>query len=184
MIDPAFPRDLLFTGALFGFVAFVWAGWAHERPPRGALWRVVLVVIQAAGLVLLGFGLPPLIRNWGSPSALVPGSVPLIWYIVITWIEIIAIAVVAIVLIRRKRAELIAPPAMIVVGLHFVPLAFVFGQPLLLVAAVAVTAIGVAALFLPRRIAAPSFWCGFLAGPLFLALGLVALVAGRSALAG
>lgn len=181
MIDPAFPRDLLFTGALFGFVAFVWAGWAQERPPSGWIWRAVLVVIQVAGLALLGFGLPPLIRNWGEQSALVPGSVALVWYIVVTWIEIIAIAGLAIWLIRTKRSELIAPPALMVVGLHFVPLAFVFGQPILMIAAILLTAIGVLALFLPRRIAAPSFWCGVLAGPVFLAVGATTLIAGLAA---
>ena len=182
MIDPSFPRDLLFTGALFGFVAFVWAGWAHERPPKGVAWRVVLVAIQVAGLALVGFGLPPLIRNWGTPSALVPGSSALIWYIVVTWIEIIAIAVLAIWLVRTKRSELIAAPAMIVVGLHFVPLAFVFGQPILMLAAVLLTGVGIAAFFLPRRIAAPSFWCGALGGPVFLSVGLASLLAGLAAI--
>lgn len=181
MIDLAFPRDLLFTGALFGFVAFIWAGWAHERPPKGVIWRVVLVAIQLAGLALVGFGLPPLIRNWGSPSALVSGSPALVWYIVVTWIEIIAIAAIAFILVRRKRTELIAPPAMMVVGLHFVPLAFVFGQPILMLAAILLTAVGVAALFLPRTIAAPSFWCGALGGPVFLAVGVTSLVAALGA---
>jgi hypothetical protein len=176
MIDLAFPRDLLFTGALFGFVAFVWAGWAHERPPKGVVWRVVLVVIQVAGLALLGFGLPPLIRNWGSATALQPGSTALVWYIVVTWIEIIAIAAIAIWLVRTKRSELIAPPAMIVVGLHFVPLAFVFGQPILMLAAVLLTAVGFAAFFLPRTVAAPSFWCGVFGGPVFLAVGATCLI--------
>lgn len=182
MFDLTFPRDLLFTGALFGFVAFMWAGWAHERPPRGAVWRVVLVAIQVAGLALVGFGLPPLIRNWGSPSALVSGSPALIWYIVIAWIEIIAIAAIAIWLVRTKRSELIAAPAMVIVGLHFVPLSFVFGQPILMVAAIVLTAIGIVAFFLPRRVAAPSFWCGILGGPVFLVIGAVSLLAGLAAL--
>lgn len=180
MIDPAFPRDLLFTAALFGFVAFMWAGWAHERPPKGVVWRVVLVAIQVGGLALLGFGLPPLIRSWGEATALVPGSAPFVWYMVVTWIEIIAIAAIAIRLIRTKRSDLIAAPAMIVVGVHFVPLAFVFGQPILMVAAVLLTAVGVAAFLLPRRVAAASFWCGALGGPVFLAVGLVCLVGGRA----
>jgi hypothetical protein len=37
-------------------------------------------------------------------------------------------------------------------------------------------------LFLPRRFAAPSFWCGLLAAPIFVLLGCVALVAGVGAL--
>ncbi|NQX35135.1 hypothetical protein [Herbiconiux sp. VKM Ac-2851] len=182
MIDVTFPRDLLFTGALFGLVAFVWAGWAHERPPQGVRWRVVLVVIQAAGLALLGVGLPPLVRNWDASSALVPGSPALVWYIVVAWVEVIAIAVVGVWLVRTKRAELVAAPAMVVVGIHFVPLAVVFGQPILMVAAVLLTAVGVVAFFLPRRVAAPSFWCGVLGGPVFLAIGVTTLVAGLGAI--
>jgi len=178
MIDPAFPRDLLFTGTLFGLVAFMWAGWAQERPPKGVVWRIVLVAIQAAGLVLLGIGLMPIIRNWGADSALVPGSVPFIWYMVVTLIEIVAILVVAIWLIDKKRTEVVAGPVMMVVGLHFVPLAFVFGQPILMVAAILLTAIGIGALFFPRRIAAPSFWCGLLGGIVFIGIGLPALLVG------
>ncbi|MDN3494994.1 hypothetical protein QL996_03560 [Planococcus sp. APC 4015] len=181
MFDPTFPRDLLFTGALFGLVAFMWAGWAHERPPRGVVWRVVLVAIQVTGLALVGFGLPPLIRNWGSPSALISDSPALVWYIVVAWIEIVAIAAIAIWLVRTKRSELIAAPAMVIVGLHFVPLTFVFGQRILMLAAILLSAVGVVAFFLPRRVAAPSFWCGILGGPVFLAVGGVALVAGLSA---
>jgi hypothetical protein len=95
---------------------------------------------------------------------------------------VIAIAVVGVWLVRTKRAELVAAPAMVVVGIHFVPLAFVFGQPILIVAAVLLTAVGVVAFFLPRRVAAPSFWCGVLGGPVFLAVGATTLVAGLGAI--
>lgn len=39
MIIDDFPRDLLMTGAIFGIAAFVWAGWAQERPPKHWIWR-------------------------------------------------------------------------------------------------------------------------------------------------
>lgn len=181
MIDDAVPRDLLFVGALFGLAAFVWAGWAHERPPKGAGPRVVLVAIQVVGLALLGSALPPLVRNWGSPSALVPGTPAFVWYVVVAWIEVVAIVVLSIRFVRAKRAELIAAAAMIVVGVHFLPLGFVLGQPILFVAAALLTAIGAVSVLPPRRLAAPSFWCGALGGPVLLALGAISLVAGLGA---
>ena len=57
MIDDAYPRDLVMTAAIFGVAAFVWSGWAQERPPRGVLWRVVLAVLGVAGLAVAGFAL-------------------------------------------------------------------------------------------------------------------------------
>ena len=125
MLDLDFARDLVMTGVIFGAAAFVWAGWGQERPPEGVTWRVVLVVLQAAGLVLVSF-----------------------------------------------------------VGIHFLPLAFVFGQPIMVLAAVLFTAAGIAALLLPWKVAAPSFWCGILAGPIFLGPGAIAFVPALAALGG
>ena len=31
----------------------MWAGWAQERPPKGVLWRIVLVLLQLAFQTLL-----------------------------------------------------------------------------------------------------------------------------------
>ena len=176
MLDLDFARDLVMTGVIFGAAAFVWAGWAQERPPAGVGWRVVLVVLQVGGLALLGFGIPAAARNWSTPTAIDPGSVAFVWYVAVFWLEVAAILALAIFLIRKKRGELIASWVLVIVGLHFVPLAFVFGQPIILVAAALITVAGVVSFFLPRRIAAPSFWCGILAAPTFLVLGAVALV--------
>ncbi|MCR2808239.1 MULTISPECIES: hypothetical protein [unclassified Microbacterium] len=182
MLELEFARDVVVTGAIFGAAAFVWAGWAQERPPRGVIWRIVLVVLQIAGLVLLGFAVPGAVRHWNWPTAMDPGSAAFVWYVVVFWLEVLAIIVLAILLIRTRRAYLIAPAVLVIVGVHFVPLAFVFGQPLILIAALLITAAGAAALFLPRTSVAPSFWCGILAAPIFLILGTVALVAGIPAL--
>ena len=152
-------------------------------PPTGLVWRVLLVALQVGGLVLMGFGITAAVRFWDTPTTLSSGSPALTWYIVVFWVEVVAIVVLTIRFLRTKRSWLIAPTVMIVVGLHFVPLAFVFGQPLIMVAAVLITAVGVIALFLPRSVAATSFWCGILSGPVFLAIGTWALVAGWSALA-
>ncbi len=184
MLNVEFARDLVFTAVLFGAVTVVWAGWAQERPPAGIVWRIVLGVLSLGGLVLLGFGIPSLVGNWDTPTAMTSGSAAVIGYIVVFWLEVIVIVALAIFYTRTKRTHLMAPTVLIVVGVHFAPLSFVFEQPILMLAAALVTAAGVASLVPPRRIAAPSFWCGILAAPVFLVLGAVSLVAGRGALGG
>lgn len=175
MIDPDFTRDLVFTAALFGVVTFVWTGWAQERPPSTS-WRIVLAVLGLAGAALAGLTVPRLIRSWGEPTAMVVGTPAWIAYIVVFWIEVIALVVGAIVLTRTDRREFIAPFALLVVGIHFFPLAWVFGQPILFLAAALVSAAAVAAALLPRKNCAPSFWCGILGGPIFLAIGAVCVL--------
>ena len=177
-------RDLLVVAALFGTVTIVWAGWAQERPPAGVAWRIVLGALSVAGLALVGLSVPSIIRTWSAPTAITSGSPALIAYIVVFWAEVIVIAALAIYYARTKRTHLLAPSVLIVVGVHFAPLAAVFQQPVLILAAVLITAAGVAALLLPRRSAAPSFWCGILASPIFLAIGTTALIASRITLDG
>lgn len=181
MLDAEYARDLIFTGVLFGVAAFVWAGWGQERPPQGIVWRVLLGAVQLAGLGLVALSVPPLIRFWDTPTALTPENPALVVYIVVFWVEVVVAAILAVWLIRTKRAHAVAPTILIIVGVHFFPLGFVFGQGILFVAGALVTAAGVAALVMRRRDVAPSFWCGILAGPVFVVLGAVAASAGRLA---
>lgn len=176
MINPDFSRDLLFTAALFGFVTFVWTGWGQERPPSTA-WRFVLGICALAGAALAGLSLPRLIRGWGDPTAVVVGGPAWTAYLVVFAIEVVAIVVAAIWLSRTGRSEFIAPAVLAVVGLHFVPLAWVFGQPIMLLAGVLLTGAAILAAVLPRTKAAPSFWCGILSAPVFLAVGTASVLA-------
>ena len=96
--------------------------------------------------------------------------------------HVVGIAVGAIIVARKKRSDLIPPIALAVVGIHFFPLAPVFGQPILYVVAALVTIAAVVAAFPPLKIAARSFWCGILAGPVFLTAGAVSFFAANSVL--
>ena len=177
MIITEFPRDLLLTGAIFGVAAFVWSGWGQERPPKGWIWRVVLGALSLGGAALAGVSVPAVIRAWSSPTAIVVGGPAFIWYIVIFWLEVIAIVVLAIWATRRKRQDLIAPLVLAIVGIHFLPLAGVFAQPIYAVAGVLLTAAAVVAALVPDKAAARSFWCGILAAPVLLGVGILCATA-------
>ncbi|WP_435748688.1 DUF7010 family protein [Microbacterium sp. PMB16] len=177
MIVTEFPRDLLMTGAIFGVAAFVWAGWGQERPPKHWIWRVVLGLLSLGGAALAGISIPAAIRNWSSDTAIVVGGPAFIWYIVIFWLEVIAIVVLAIWATRRKRKDLIAPIVLVIVGIHFIPLAWVFAQPIYAVVGVLVTAAAVVAALVKDESAARSFWCGILGAPILLGAGAVCATA-------
>jgi hypothetical protein len=179
MIAYDFPRDVLTIAIVFGAAAFIWAGWGQERPPSTA-WRVVLAVLSVAGLALVGFAVPAAIGQWDTGTAIAPGTTAFTVYVVAFWVEVIVGVIGAIVLIRRKRSELVAPLVLLIVGVHFVPLTFVFGQGILLVAAVLLILAAIAAYGLRDR-AAPSFWCAVLGAPVFAVLGLWALLGGLAA---
>ncbi|MFC4138471.1 MULTISPECIES: hypothetical protein [unclassified Microbacterium] len=177
-----FPRDLLMTGVIFGMAAFVWAGWAQERPPKQVIWRVLLAVIGLGGAALAGLSLPAAIRNWNGPTAIEVGGPAFIAYVVVFWVEVIVMIVLSVVAARRKRSDLIAPLILAVVGIHFVPLAWVFAQPVFALVGVLVTAVAVFATRPPLKTAARSFWCGILAGPILLITGAVCAAVGAAAL--
>ncbi|MCI1018651.1 hypothetical protein HWD99_08460 [Microbacterium sp. C5A9] len=182
MIIDDFPRDLLMTGAIFGIAAFVWAGWAQERPPKPGIWRVILGVLSLGGAALAGVSLPTAIRNWELPTAITWGGAASTWYVIVFWIEVVAIIVLAIWATRRRRGDLIAPLVLAVVGIHFIPLAWVFMQPVFVFAGVLLTVAAAVAALVPDRDAARSFWCGIVAAPILLIVGVSCAVIAFGAL--
>ncbi|WP_424464140.1 hypothetical protein [Pseudoclavibacter helvolus] len=177
MLSVEFPRDVIFTASLFGFATFVWAGWAQERPRHWA-WRIVFGVLSLAGVALLGVTLPTAIRNWSSATALQVDSLPFTIYIVMVALEVVGGLIAAFFLLHRKKGELMAPVMLLIVGLHWVPMIWVFEQPFLAPASIWAVAVAIAAFFLPREKQAPSFWCGILAAPVFLLTGVIFAVVG------
>ena len=183
MIITDFPRDLLMTGAIFGVAAFVWAGWAQERPPKHWIWRLVLAVLGLGGAALAGISLPAAIKNWSGPTAISSGSPALIVYIVVFWLEVAVMIALAIWASRKKRQDLIPVFVLAVVGVHFIPLAWVFGQPIYALAGVIVAALALVIARMQDKHAARSFWCGLFAAPVLLVVGVVCTLAGFAALA-
>ena len=182
MLSLDHPRDLVMIGAVFGVAAFAWAGWAQEQPPHQVLWRILLGVLSAAGLVLVALSVPAAIAHWDAATAIDPRTTGFTVYTIVFWAEVAVAVVLSIVAVKVGRADLIAPLILGVVGIHFFALAAVFHQPLLhLVAAVLTVIAGVAAL-IPGGAALPSFWCGVLATPVFLAAGAWCCFVGRDVL--
>lgn len=182
MIITDFPRDLLMTGAIFGVAAFMWAGWAQERPPHGLIWHFILGTLGLGGAGLAAVTVPAAVSNWDEPTAIVFGGAAFAWYTAVFWLEVAAMIVLVILATRRKRSDLIAPLILAVVGIHFIPLAWVFQQPVFAVAGIVLTAAAVTAARVPDRAAARSFWCGLPASAVLLAAGAVCAAAGLEAL--
>ncbi len=180
MFDTTHARDLFMTAAIFALAAFIWAGWAQERPPNTAS-RVALGLCSVAGLGLCLPSVLNAIQHWNDGSAIDTSKPTWTIYLVIVALEVIAMVIAAVLLKRRGRSELIAPVVLLVVGLHFYPLAPVFGQNFMSVTATAITAAAVVAFWAARRRQAPSFWCGILASPLFLISSSLFLAQGLQA---
>jgi hypothetical protein len=181
VLDTDFPRDLVMTGAIFGVAAFVWAGWAQENPPSQWIWRVVLALLGLAGIALAAISIPAAIRHWNSPTAITAGSPAFIVYVVVFWVEVAACIGLSIWAVRAGRSDLIAPLVLLIVGIHFLPLAWVFGQPIMAVAGIVASAIAIGAALVPADTVARSFWCGLLTAPVLLAIGTWCTVAGLQA---
>src|SRR5690606_21324010 len=116
-VNTEFPRDLIFTAALFCVAAFVWAGWAQESPPRSVWWRVLLGAMSLAGAALAALTIPTLVANWGAPTALDPRSGAFITYVVVFWVEFVLAGVLAFFAIRAGLSDLVAPLILAIVGL-------------------------------------------------------------------
>lgn len=181
MLELQYPRDLAMVGAIFGVACFVWAGWAQENPPAHWLWRFVLGLLGIAGLALAALSIPTAIRHWDTPTALQSGTVALLVYIIVFWVEVIVAAVLVYLAFRAGRSDLIAPLVLAAVGIHFFALAPVFAQPVLYLAAVLLTAIAVIAAVAPDSWADRSFWCGVLGAPVFLSIGVWSTAAASAA---
>ena len=162
-----FVRDTAMTAVIFGVAAFVWSGWAQEGPPQR--WRPWLGAGSGAGLLLAALGGLLAWRNWGPESALASADARVAFGIV-CGIEVALCAIGATVLALTKRPRWIATWIAFVVGVHFVPLALVFGDISMIVLAVLVVLVSAASVLLVRRGSAvlPSALVGAGTGAVFL----------------
>jgi len=162
-----FVRDMAVSAAVFGFAAFIWFGWAQEAPP--ARWRLPLGLGSVVGLLLAVAGGVLAWRVWGPESVLTDPGVRRAFGIV-CGVEFAAAGLGALALGLTKRPKWTASWVAFVVGVHFVPLASVFGDPgMNVLAAVVVLVVGLGVLVHRRTGIAPSAVTGLGTGLALLA---------------
>ncbi len=139
-VTAAYPRDLATTALILGVAGFAWFGWAQAGPPAG--WSVPLGIGSAAGLaVALAGGVLSWRLRSGAAAMHDPRRRSGYWRVVA--FEVIAIVVGVIVLDVTGQAAYLPAWILLIVGVHFIPLARLFGTPGLRLAGLAL--IGVAA---------------------------------------
>lgn len=143
-------------------------GWGQEDPP--ARWRVWLGVGSGLGVPVAAAGGVLTWLTW-SPESVFAVAGTARRFGIVCGVEFGLAGLGAAVLGVRKRPEWIAPWIAFVVGVHFVPLAWIFRDPGLVVLAVLVCAAAVAAVLLRGRLT-PSAVTGVGAGTALLAFGL------------
>ena len=160
------------TGAMFFFVfGGVWLeGWARTAGAGVS----VFIAIAALALVLLGVAwrryrryAPALAREDGTPERRRAKRV----FNIVNAAQWTAIFVLARVLIHNGLDAWIIPMAMAIIGLHFLPLAYVFKHPPHYVTGVAMVAF--AALYPVTAAGGPTAPVGFLGAGLILWLSAV-----------
>lgn len=164
-----FLRDQAFTIAWFGLMAFVWFGWAQEDPVDRT--RGLLGVASGLGILLATvFGIL-VWRNWETPTALDNGFWVFGWaFIAMTGFIIVGSLFLAV----RKQQRWFGWWIALCVGLHFIPLVWVFDDWSYLI--LAVVQIGGLMVMFPRlrdNEYATSRWAGPWVGGTFLMYSVV-----------
>jgi hypothetical protein len=177
MIQTSYLRDVAMFAAIFGFFAFVWFGWAQERPPSA--WKKWLIIGMITSVVVAAGGGLLAWQNWQEPSTLNVDTV-FRFYTVVVAIEFWVAVIGAVVLAVRHRRKWIPVWICAVVGIHFVPLALVFDSLLLIVLGLVLLGVAVAAYRASQRTTVePSAVAGAGAG---VALLITAVMYGTVAL--
>jgi hypothetical protein len=172
-MKPEYLRDAAMTAAIFGFFGSVWLGMAQEAPP--ARWRPLLIAGSVVSILTAVAGGLLAWRHWGSGTVFDAETSPVFGIVVA--VEFILAGVGAAVLAKRGHKDLVVSWIALVVGLHFVPLAWFFGFPLLGVMGVVMAAAAVAGVPVARsRGLATSAVVGAACGAILVATGLISLV--------
>jgi hypothetical protein len=171
-------RDLATNALVLGAAAFVWFGWAQEGPPPG--WSPLLAVGSGLGVVLAAVALVAMLRlKDGSAMSTRTGRRT---YGITVGVELLVAVAGVVPLTITGREEFISPWILAVVGLHFIPMARLFGIRLLAVAGIVLTMIAIAAAIIGSVAdVLPSAVAGGVGGLALLAFASASLYRARSA---
>ena len=172
-MKPEFLRDAAMTAAIFGFFGSVWFGMAQEAPP--AKWRPWLIAGSVVSiLTAIGGGLFAW-RHWSDGTVFDARTGPIFGIVVA--VEFVLAGAGAGILSSRGRKELVVPWIALVVGLHFLPLAWFLHFPLLGVMGAVMSVVAVAGVpFAKSRGVATSAVVGVGSGVLLVVTGLYSLL--------
>lgn len=163
-VTSEFVRDNAATAAVFGFFASAWFGWAQEKPPVG---RNALVVGSIVSLLIAVAGGILTWQHWQDGTAFDEDTSRTFGLIVA--IEFALAGAGALVLARRRKADIIPAWVALVVGVHLFPVAGLLGIPLIYVVAALVTLAALASVPIARsRAVAVSAVTGALVGSILL----------------
>ncbi|MBK5217206.1 MAG: hypothetical protein JJE02_06440 [Propionibacteriales bacterium] len=148
MFEAEFVRDAAVMAAVFGMAGFIWFGWGQEDPPPH--WRIALGIGATLSLLAAIAGGFLAFDNWGPESALAARDDRRLFGIV-AGTEFALAAIGAAILGLLGRSRWTSSWICLVVGVHFVPLAVIFGDPGLYVLAALVSLAAVASVAASRR---------------------------------
>lgn len=167
-------RDYAMYASVFGMFSFAWFGWAQEKPLRS--WRLYLGLASGVALLVCLLGVYLSITNWNEASALNEVD-SFRSYLITFYAEFIVAGAAAFILIRRKLGDYVAPMVALVVGLHFIALAPVFGDDNLYVLAALLTAVAIVSTFVaPKLGVARSAIAGIGSGTVLFAFAVLGLI--------
>lgn len=125
-----------------GGFAVMWFGWAGARAPAWLVPPLIAGAVLAGVIAVLG-----VLLAWRGHSASSPMADPAVRrrYNLVVLVEFAVIFAGSALLGRLGAEEYVAAWVAAVVGLHFVPLGRAFGEPLLQLSGVLITAVAIAA---------------------------------------
>lgn len=135
-------RDLAVTALILGIAAFAWFGWGQAAAPAG--WSVPLLIGSVAGLAVAAAGAGLARRLRSGASAMDSAQLRRRYWQVVA-VEMISIAVGWGALVATGHPAYIPAWVLLVVGVHFLPLARLFRTPGLSLAGMLLVMIAVAA---------------------------------------
>lgn len=122
-----YARDYAMYAAIFGFFGMMWFGMAQENPPKS--WRVWLGVGSVVSVLIALLGVYLAVTNWQAVTGLDDKRAYITFGITVaTEVALIAIGAM---LLAKRWPHLISAWIALVVGAHFLPLAWVFKDPAL-----------------------------------------------------
>lgn len=149
--------DLAVTALILGVAGFAWFGWGRAAPPAG--WSIPLAIGSAVGAVLAVAGGVLAWRLRSGASAMHDPQVHRA-YSRVVGLEVALIVLGALVLGVTGQSAYLPAWILLVVGVHFIPLARLFRTPglaaaglVLIAVAAAAAALGAAGDVLPSAVA-------------------------------